>query len=111
MEPQRVIEIAMREAQDILWDSLPPDSPAKPHAVHNLRLLFQRVQTRLALKQASDSLLTFHARAVQRILFDDSRDEDGIFAALVPALDDPGLNALLGLPPNSRITIVHRRRP
>jgi hypothetical protein len=111
MEHQRVIELAMREAQDILWDSLPPDSPAKPVAVRNLRLLFRRTQTRLSLRQASDSLLAFHARAVQRILFDDGLEENDIFAALVPVLDDPGLNALLGLPPNSRITIVHRRRP
>ena len=66
MTPNRVIEAAIRAAQDFLWQNAPPMHYVDDEAtVARLRDLMRSSGVQAALLQGSDAFLTFVLRAVE----------------------------------------------
>jgi hypothetical protein len=109
MTPDRVIVEAIKVAQDLLRQNLPPMPNLTDAAtVLRLRELVHSASIRSALDRSSDTLLAFALRALERALCDHSRPHRETIDLLWDILDDPHLNEELGLPPNSRVV---SRRP
>ena len=69
MDHARIIEQALRDAQDILWTNLPPTHPLSDDAtVQELREIVCSSAVTSALKCAADTFFSFELRAVHRIL-------------------------------------------
>jgi len=105
MNPGRVIEAAVRAAQDLLWQNAPPmHYVADDATVARLRELVRSSAVQAALLQGSDSFLTFVLRAVELVVADQSQTDREMIARLWDVLDEPHLNQALGIPQNSRIS-------
>lgn len=105
MTPNRVIEAAIRAAQDSLWQNAPPMHFVDDEAtVARLRDLMRSSGVQAALLQGSDAFLTFVLRAVEIVVRDQSQTDREIIARLWDVLDEPHLNHVLGIPQNSRIS-------
>jgi len=105
MTPNRVIEAAIRAAQDFLWQNAPPMHYVDDEAtVARLRDLMRSSGVQAALMQGSDAFLTFVLRAVEIVVRDQSQTDREIIARLWDVLDEPHLNHVLGIPQNSRIS-------
>lgn len=91
------LDETIRRAQDILWSALPP-GVARTSAVVELKELLWSTQTREALALASDNYLAFALRESRMALADASAWPDKTLSALWTILDDPALNAALGIP-------------
>ena len=105
MSSDRVIDDAIKVAQDLLRQNLPPtDNLTDAATVMRFRELVRSQATRSALERSSDTLLAFALRSVERVLSDRSRTNRETITQLWDILDDPHLNNALGLPQNSRIT-------
>jgi hypothetical protein len=105
MNSERVIVDAIKVAQDLLCQNLPPTHNLTDAAtVLRFRELILSPAVRSALERSSDTLLAFALRAVERVLSDQSRTHRDTINRLWDILDDPHLNQALGLPPNSRLT-------
>jgi hypothetical protein len=105
MTPNRVIEAAIRAAQDSLWQNAPPMHYVDDEAtVARLRDLMRSSGVQAALLQGSDAFLTFVLRAVEIVVRDQSQTDREIIARLWDVLDEPHLNHVLGIPQNSRIS-------
>jgi hypothetical protein len=105
MNSQRVIEAAVRAAQDLLWQNAPPmHYVADDVTVARLRDLVRSPAIQAALLQSSDAFLTFVLRAVELVVLDQSQDDREIVGRLWDVLDEPHLNQALGIPQNSRIS-------
>jgi hypothetical protein len=105
MTPNRVIEAAIRAAQDSLLQNAPPMHYVDDEAtVARLRDLMRSSGVQAALLQGSDAFLTFVLRAVEIGVRDQSQTDREIIARLWDVLDEPHLNHLLGIPQNSRIS-------
>src|SRR5262245_51057253 len=105
MNSHRVIEAAIRAAQDALWQNAPPMHYAADDAtVARLRDLVRSPAIQAALLQGSDAFLTFVLRAIEVIVSDQSRTDREIITRLWDVLDEPHLNQALGIPQNSRIS-------
>jgi len=105
MTPNRVIEAAIRAAQDSLLQNAPPMHYVDDEAtVARLRDLMRSSGVQAALLQSSDAFLTFVLRAVEIVVRDQSQTDREIIARLWDVLDEPHLNHLLGIPQNSRIS-------
>ena len=113
MTPNRVIEAAIRAAQDFLWQNAPPMHYVDDEAtVARLRDLMRSSGVQAALLQGSDAFLTFVLRAVEIVVRDQSQTDREIIARLWDVLDEPHLNHMLGVPQNSRISFgPYPRRP
>ena len=105
MSSDRVIDDAIKVAQDLLRQNLPPtDNLTDAATVMRFRELVRSQATRSALERSSDTLLAFALRSVERVLSDQSRTNRENITQLWDILDDPHLNNALGLPQNLRIT-------
>jgi len=105
MKSNRVIEAAVRAAQDFLWQNAPPMHYTTDEVtVGRLRDLMRSPTVQAALLQSSDAFLTFVVRAVEVVVVDHSQTDRLIIARLWDVLDEPHLNQALGIPQNSRIS-------
>jgi hypothetical protein len=105
MKSNRVIEAAVRAAQDFLWQNAPPMHYITDEVtVGRLRDLMRSPTVQAALLQSSDAFLTFVLRAVEVVVVDHSQTDRQIIARLWDVLDEPHLNQALGIPQNSRIS-------
>src|SRR5262245_13824857 len=110
MNSHRVIEAAIRAAQDLLWQNAPPmHYVADDATVARLRDLVRSPAVRAALLQSSDTFLAFVLRAVEVVVADQSQTDREMIGRLWDVLDEPHLNQALGIPQNSRIS--HGRCP
>src|SRR5215467_15475904 len=81
MNPGRVIEAAVRAAQDLLWQNAPPmHYVADDATVARLRELVRSSAAQAALLQGSDSFLTFVLRAVELVVADQSQTDRAMIA-------------------------------
>ena len=110
MSSDRIIVDAIKVAQDLLLQNLPPAHNFTDAAtVMRFRELVRSQAIRSALERSSDTLLTFALRAVERVISDQSRTNRETINQLWDILDDPHLNKALGLPQNSRMTFRRSR--
>ncbi len=111
MNTRRVIEAAIRAAQDLLWQNAPPmHYVADDATVARLRDLVRSAAVQAALLQSSDTFLTFVLRAVEVVVADQSQTDREMIGRLWDVLDEPHLNQALGIPQNSRIYKLSTRR-
>jgi hypothetical protein len=104
------LDETIRRAQDILWSALPP-GVARSAAVVELKELLWSTQTREALALASDNYLAFALRESRMALADASAWPDKTLSALWTILDDPALNAALGIPHDFCANAARRDHP
>ena len=105
MSSDRIIVDAIKAAQDLLLQKLPPAHNFTDAAtVMRFRELVRSQAIRSALERSSDTLLTFALRAVERVVSDQSRTNRETINQLWNILEDPHLNNALGFPQNSRMT-------
>ena len=104
------LDETIRRAQDILWSALPPGA-ARTSAVVELKELLWSTQTRQALALASDNYLAFALRESRLTLVDTSAWPDKTLSALWTILDDPALNAALGIPQDTTLNAPRRNYP
>src|SRR6266550_8251223 len=110
MKSDRVIESAIRAAQNLLWQNLPPmHNLPDAAAVARLRDLVRSPAGKTVLLHSNDTFLAFVLRAVEFVLADQLRADREIIDHLWDVLDDPHLNKALGLPQNSRMTFRRSR--
>ena len=110
MKSDRVIESAIRAAQNLLWQNLPPThNLPDAAAVARLRDLVRSPAVKTVLLHSNDTFLAFVLRAVEFVLADQFRADREIIDHLWDVLDDPHLNKALGLPQNSRMTFRRSR--
>ena len=110
MKSDRVIESAIRAAQNLLWQNLPPTHKLPDAAaVARLRDLVRSPAVKSALLHSNDTFLAFVLRAVEFVLADQFRADREIIDHLWDVLDDPHLNKALGLPQNSRMRFRRSR--
>ena len=103
MSSDRTIVDAIKVAQDLLRQNLPPTHNLTDAAtVMRFRELVRSQAIRSALERSSDTLLTFALREVERVLSDQSRTNRETINRLWDVLNDPHLNRALGIPQNSR---------
>ena len=99
MSSDRVIVDAIKVAQDLLRQNLPPTRNLSDAAtVMRFRELVRSQAIRTALERSSDTVTAFAWRAVEQVISDRSRTET--INRLWDVLDDPYLNRALGLPQN-----------
>jgi hypothetical protein len=104
MSSDRVIIDAIKIAQNLLWQNLPPAHNLTDAAtVMRFRELVRSQAIRSALERSSDTLLAFTLRAVEREISDQSRTNRETINRLWDVLDDPHLNQALGLPQSRMI--------
>jgi len=101
MDPNRVIEVTLRQAQHILWAGLRPGR-SSDLTFNDLRSLFLSPNVNSTLSAASDTFPLFALREAQRAIAAGSREPQVAVDLLWSILDDPWLDAALGTRPNSR---------
>ena len=93
MSSDRVIVDAIKVAQDLLRQNLPPThNLTDASAVLRFRELVRSQAIRSALERSSDTVLAFAMREVERVLCDHSRPHRETINRLWDVLDDPHLN-------------------
>ena len=105
MSSDRVIVDAIKMAQRLLWQNLPP-THSLPDATTVIRFrdLVRSPAIQSALERSSDTFPAFTLRAVESVLADQSQTDREIISRLWDVLDDPDLKKqALGPPQNSRI--------
>jgi hypothetical protein len=103
MSSDRIIVDAIKVAQDLLSQNLPPAHNLTDAAtVMRFRELVRSQAIRSALERSSDTLLVFALRAIERVISDQSRTNRETINRLWDILGDPYLNQALGLPRNDR---------
>jgi hypothetical protein len=101
MNSDRIIVDAIKAAQDLLCQNLPPAHKLTDVAtVMRFRELVRSQAIRSALERSSDTLFAFALRAVERVISDHSRTNRETINRLWEVLDDPHLNQALGNPHN-----------
>jgi hypothetical protein len=102
MSSDRVIVDAIKVAQVLLCQNLPPEGKLTDAAtVSRLCEVIRSPSIRSALDRSSDTLTTFALRAVERVLSDRSLSHRETINRLWDVLEDAHLNKALGLPPNT----------
>jgi hypothetical protein len=110
MSSDRVIVEAIKVAQELLRQNLPPTHNLTDAAtVLRLLELMRSPSIQSALERSSDTLIAFALRAVERVLCDHSRPHRETINLLWDVLDDAHLNKALGLPPNTFGPYLSRR--
>jgi hypothetical protein len=103
MSSDRVIVEAIKVAQDLLCQNLPPAHNLTDAAtVIRFRELVRSQAIRSALERSSDTLFAFVLRAVERVISDHSQTNRETINRLWKVLDDPHLNQALGIPSSRR---------
>ena len=106
MNSDRVIVDAIKVAENLLWQSLPPrHNLPDAAAVTRLRDLVRSPAVQSALLHSNDTFFAFVLRAVEFVLSDQFRSDREVIDLLWDVLDDPHLNQALGIRQNSRITL------
>src|SRR5258708_36456602 len=109
MNPDRIIVDAIKVAQYLLRQNLPPTHNLPDAAtVTRVRELVHSPSIRSALQRSSDTFLAFALRAVEFVVADQSLTDCQIITRLWDVLDDPHLNHALGRPQNSRISFAQQ---
>src|SRR5215467_7512896 len=106
MSSDRVIVDAIKMAQRLLWQNLPP-THSLPDATTVIRFrdLVRSPAIQSALERSSDTFPAFTLRAVERVLADQSQTDREIISRLWDVLEDPHLNQALGMTQNSRFML------
>jgi hypothetical protein len=111
MQYDRVIEQALREAQDLLWANLPPtQNLSDERAVVCLRAAIGAARVQEAIEHGNDTALSFVLRAANRILSEKQANRATIIH-LWDILDAPEVNRALGIKQNSRMMIGRKKPP
>jgi hypothetical protein len=97
MDAATSLDDAVRKTQDIMWSALSPGS-ARATAVAKLRDLLWSAKMTRALAISSDNCPAFALRQSRIALADASAWPDKTLSVLWTILDDPALNAALGIP-------------
>lgn len=101
MSSDRIIIDAIKVAQDLLRQNLPPTRNLTDAAtVMRFRELVRSQAIRSALERSSDTVIAFAWRAVEQVISDQSLTNRETINRLWDVLDDPYLNRALGLPRN-----------
>jgi hypothetical protein len=101
MSSDRVIVDAIKVAQDLLRQNLPPTHSLTDAAtVMRFRELVHSQAIRAALERSSDTFPAFVLREVEHVVADQSKTNRQIITRLWDVLDDPHLNQALGIPHN-----------
>src|SRR5262249_49270098 len=96
MSSDRIIIDAIKVAQDLLWQNLPPTHNLTDAAtVMRFRELVRSQAVRSVLERSSDTVLAFALRAVERAVSDQSGTNRETINQLWDVLDDPHLNKAL----------------
>ena len=104
----RIIENALRDAQDILWNNLPPTRNLSDEAaVSAVRDIVRSPAIKSVLERGSDTAFSFVLRAVHAVLADGLQTDRDTIRRLWPILDHPEVNRALGVNTDSP---VHTRR-
>src|SRR5215813_10344548 len=104
MNPDRVIESAIKAAQNLLRNLPPMHNLPDAATVARVRDLVRSPAVQSALERSSDTFLAFALRAVEHVVANQSRTDRETLSRLSDILDDPHLNQALGLPQNYHIT-------
>ena len=103
MSSERIIVDAVKVAQNLLNQNLPPAHNLTDAAtVLRFRELVRSQAIRSALERSSDTLFAFALRGVERVTSDHSQTNRETINRLWEVLDDPYLNQALGNPHNRR---------
>src|SRR5262249_34854256 len=103
MSSDRIIVDAIKVAQDLLSQNLPPAHNLTDAAtVMRFRELVRSQAIRSALERGSDTFFVFALGAVQGGTSDNSQTNRQTIDRLGEFLDDPHLKKPLGTPPNRR---------
>src|SRR5438552_15347339 len=106
MSPNRVIEAAIRGAQDFLWQNAPPMHYVADEAtVARLRDLMRSPAVQAALLQSSDAFFTFVLRAIVVVVRDHSQTDREIIGRLRDVLYVAVLNHALVLLPYTCVSL------
>jgi hypothetical protein len=106
MNSERVFEVAIRTAKNLLGQNLQPrQNLPDAAAVIRFRELVHSPSIRSALLHSSDTLLAFTVRAIEYVVADRSQTDREIITRLWDILDDPHLNQALGITQNSRFML------
>jgi hypothetical protein len=106
MKSDRVLESAIRAAQNLLSQNLPPThNLPDAAAAARLRDLVRSPAVQSALLHSNDTFFAFVLRAVEFVLADQFRADRETIDHLWDVLDDPHLNQALGIRQNFRITL------
>jgi len=112
MKYDRVIEQALREAQDLLWANLPPTHELPDdQAVKGIRALVCLPSVEHALERGNDTVCAFALRAVHRVLSEQAASPRVTVCRLWDILDEPHLNRALGRKQNSRMNFRVKKPP
>lgn len=110
MDSNRVIEGAIRQAQDILWAAVPPGR-SRDAALDDIRGLLWSPGVNSALCSSSDTLVAFALREAQRAVADRSRNAAATIDLLWTVLDEPSLNAAIGISRSSHMKVGRGHPP
>jgi hypothetical protein len=110
MDAATSLDDTVRKAQDILWDALPPGA-VRRSAVRKLRDLLGSPEVGAALAISPDNYPAFALRESRLALEDTSAWPDKTLSALWTILDDPALNAALGIPQDRTLNAPRRNYP
>jgi hypothetical protein len=103
MNSDRILVDAIKVAQDLLCQNLPPAHNLTDAAtVMRFREFVRSQAIRSELERSSDTLFAFALRAVERVISDHSLTNRETINRLWEVLDDPHLNQALGIPPDRR---------
>ena len=96
MSSDRIIVEAIKVAQDLLSQNLPPAHNLTDAAtVMRFRDLIRSRAIRSVLERGSDTLFVFALRAIERVTSDDSQTNRQTINRLWEVLDEPHLNKAL----------------
>jgi hypothetical protein len=108
----RVIEQAVRKAQDMLWANLPPTHRIPDDdVVASVRALVAQPDVKQALERGNDVVCAFALRAVDRVVSDIAQPSRATINQLWDILDQPDLNHALGAKQNSRMNFWLKKPP
>ena len=96
MSSDRIIVEAIKVAQSLLWQNLPPIHNLTDAAtVMRFRELVRSPAIRSALERSSDTLFAFALRSVERVICDQTRTNRETINRLWDVLNEPHLNKAL----------------
>jgi hypothetical protein len=106
MNPDRIVEAAIRTAKNILWENIPPTHHLVAGiTVRRIRELVHSQSVQSALERSSDTALTLALRAVGQVVANQSRTDREIIDRLWDILDDPHLSQAMGIAQHFRMML------
>jgi hypothetical protein len=106
MNPDRIVEAAIRTAKNILGENLPPTHLLVAGiTVRRIRELVHSPSVQSALERSSDTVLTFALRAVGQVVANQSPSDREIIVRLWDILDEPQLSQAMEIAQNFRMML------